>query len=105
MGKRSPIAFAKPKSDTTGITAERVDVFAKAMEEEVQGSKTATPANEPAKKQRSRKGLVSTSIWASKEARLELKIHAQKSDTTMEQYILDAINEKLEKDGGEFRIR
>lgn len=103
MAKRSAISFAKPKAKGPSSDDARLD----RLEQGLSATETRTVANEdpkPKKAQRSRKGLVSTSIWASKEARLELKIHAQKSDTTMEQYILDAINEKLEKDGVDFRI-
>ena len=101
MAKRSPLKFARPQADTAGSTAERVDVLAKALGEAGKGGEPSLGSQKP---QRSRKGLVSTSIWVTKAARLELKHHAQKSETTMEQYILEAINEKLEKDGTDFRI-
>lgn len=100
--KRSPLSFAQPRGETTGSTAQRVDVLSKALDEAGQGPGSPTTQ----KPQRSRVGLVSTSIWLSKQARMELKHHAQASaDTTMEQYILDAVNEKLEKDGASFLIK
>lgn len=101
--KRPAFNLARPKADTVGSSAERVDVLSKALGEVGQGPDDSPPTQKP---QRSRKGLVSTSIWLSKQGRLELKHHAQAvADTTMEQYILDAVNEKLQNDGATFVIK
>ena len=104
MAKRPKISFAKPQGDTAGSSVERVDVLEKALGEAKEATQPAPASVNTPKPQRSRKGLVSTSIWSSKDARLELKIHAQTSETTMERYIIEAVNEKLERDGVDFRI-
>lgn len=101
--KRQPFNLARPKADSVGSTVERMDVLSKALVEAGQGPEAPSSTVKP---QRSRKGLVSTSIWLSKQGRLELKHHAQAvADTTMEQYILDAVNEKLQADGATFVIK
>jgi len=101
MGKRAPLSIARPRStESTGSTAQRVDVLEKAMSE-------ASPANEakPEKKvQRSREGMVSTNLWMNPEARKRLKLYAYGNDEKLEEFILKAVNARLEAEEAEFRI-
>ena len=97
---------AAPKGDSVTETETRVDVLAKALSDAGEGANDSqkTEAAAPKKKvQRSREGLVSTSVWMTPEARKELKLYTQIEDTGLERWIIDAMNEKLERDGATAR--
>lgn len=102
MGKRTALSTLArpPRTEATGGTAERVDVLEKAMSE-AQGTNDDKPAK---KTQRSREGMVSTNLWMNPEARKRLKLYAYAKDEKLEQFILDAVNARLEAEGADFRI-
>ncbi|MEO1322266.1 MAG: hypothetical protein AAFV59_04580 [Pseudomonadota bacterium] len=102
MGKRTALtSIARPRStEATGGTAGRVDVLAKAMDE-ASGVGDEKPKK---KRQKSREDMVSTNLWMSPEAKKQLKIHTMTQDEGLEEYIRNAVNARLEKEGQEFRI-
>ncbi|MEM6898655.1 MAG: hypothetical protein AAF583_02630 [Pseudomonadota bacterium] len=99
--KSSLTTIARPRStESTGGTAGRVDQLEKAMSE-------AAGVNDdrPVKKtQRSREGMVSTNLWMNPEARKRLKLYAYAKDEGLEEFILKALNDRLEAEEAEFRI-
>lgn len=105
MGKRSSLAsIARPRStEATGSTAERVDTLQKAMDEAA-GSEANDAKPVKKKRQKSREDMVSTNIWMSPEAKKKLKMHAMMSDEGLEEYIRNAVNARLDKEGQEFGI-
>ena len=102
MGKRAALtSIARPRStEATGSTAERVDVLEKAMTE----AQPADSAKPEKKVQRSREGMVSTNLWMNPEARKRLKLYAYGNDEKLEEFILKAVNARLEAEKAEFRI-
>lgn len=95
--------FAKPKTTNAGSTPDRIDTLERAVSEAA-GTEANDSKAVKKKRQKSREDMVSTNLWMSPEAKKQLKIHTMTQDEGLEEYIRNAVNARLEKEGQEFRI-
>lgn len=103
MAKRPSLKLAMPRGQSAGSTEQRIDVLQKAMEEARPASEQAS-APAPKKEQRNREGMKKATIHMSKEAHAELKIAAMRMGEGLEEFIIKALNDRLEKEDLDFRI-
>ncbi|MEO1308716.1 MAG: hypothetical protein AAFV38_12545 [Pseudomonadota bacterium] len=103
MAKRPSLAggMAQPKTDTAGSTLGRVDRLAEVME---QAGPPAANDKPKAKAQRSREGMAKMTIHAKPEARELLRRFAMRNEEGQEEFILKAINERLQRMEADFQI-
>ena len=92
---------AAPTGDSVTAHNERPNVVAKALEEAGEG---ANDTKKPAPVQRNRVGMKKATVHMNDDARTELKIFAMKQGEGLEEFILKAINERLDRMKAEFTI-
>ncbi|WP_300382035.1 ribbon-helix-helix domain-containing protein [Henriciella sp.] len=103
MAKRKPLSsMAKPARSTLASEDERVDVVERAVEAHTKPSTLQQPQDIP--QQRSRAGMKKVTVHMPPEAHKALKVLAMQKDEGLEEFILSALNTRLEGEGADFRV-